>query len=102
MIAAVPPGFSTSGRTRSNCCKLPTSRFKGVSWGKGKWKAGIQKDKQNYKLGTFEDEIDAAMAYDEKAIELYGEMARLNFPDGVDAWLEQDAAENDPETRAAA
>jgi hypothetical protein len=71
----------------------PTSRFKGVCWSKGRWKAGIQKDKQAYKLGYFEDEIAAAQAYDEKAIELYGEFARINFPDGVDARLEREAAE---------
>jgi hypothetical protein len=68
----------------------PTSRFKGVCWLKGRWKAGIQKDKQAYPLGYFDDEIAAAQAYDEKAIELYGDVARINFPNGVDAWLEEE------------
>ncbi len=31
-------------------------------------------------LGRFAREEDAAMAYDEKARELYGEFARTNFP----------------------
>jgi len=33
-----------------------------------------------YKLGFFADEIIAAKAYDEKASQLHGEFACLNFP----------------------
>ncbi len=32
-------------------------------------------------LGDFGDEIQAAMAYDDKANELFGEFAYLNFPE---------------------
>jgi len=54
-----------------------TSGFKGVSWSKekNKWRAyskGIH-------LGYFIDKNDAAMAYDKKAKELFGEFAKLNF-----------------------
>jgi hypothetical protein len=35
----------------------------------------------------------AALAYDAAARERFGEHARLNFPEGVDAWLEREAAE---------
>jgi hypothetical protein len=38
-------------------------------------------------LGQFTDELAAAVAYDEAAQQWYGEHARLNFPEGVDAWL---------------
>lgn len=71
-----------------------TSRFKGVCWHekRGKWVAGIQKEGVGYKLGAFDDEMAAAEAYDEAARELYGEYARVNFPDGVDAWLARDLA----------
>jgi hypothetical protein len=31
--------------------------------------------------GSFEDEMEAAMAYDRRAEELFGEFAYLNFPD---------------------
>ena len=32
-------------------------------------------------MGTFDDEIEAARAYDRKAIEVFGEYAWLNFPE---------------------
>ena len=31
-------------------------------------------------IGYFDDEVDAAKAYDRKAVELHGEFATLNFP----------------------
>jgi AP2 domain len=70
----------------------PTSRFKGVYWEKAKekWRARISADAKVYWLGRFRDEIAAAEAYDEAARELFGEHAWLNFPDGVDAWLESE------------
>ena len=70
-----------------------TSRFKGVffeSWTK-KWRANIEVDGKKRSLGRFGDEIAAAQAYDEAARELFGEYAWLNFPHGVDAWLEAES-----------
>jgi len=32
-------------------------------------------------IGQFDDEVEAAKAYDRKAAELFGEFAYLNFPD---------------------
>jgi predicted site-specific integrase-resolvase len=74
--------------------QAPTSRFKGVCWkaGEGKWQANIMKDGVAHRLGRFDDEIAAAQAYDEAARELYGPLAYQNFPDGVDARLEREAA----------
>jgi len=59
-----------------------TSKYVGVCMpkSKNKWKAVIAYRKTSYNLGYFSTEEDAARAYDEKAIELYGENARLNFP----------------------
>jgi hypothetical protein len=71
-----------------------TSRFKGVFWEtqtKG-WRAVIRVDGKNRSLGRFRDEIAAGVAYDEAARQWFGEHARLNFPDGVDAWLEREYA----------
>ncbi len=44
------------------------------------YKAKIQKDGVTYQLGKFYTKELAAMAYDRKAIELFGEYARTNFP----------------------
>ncbi len=58
-----------------------SSRFKGVSWYKrrGKWVAYVNCTGEHYHLGYFDDEVEAARAYDEKAKELFGEFARLNL-----------------------
>jgi hypothetical protein len=73
-----------------------TSRFKGVSWDerRERWLANITLDGKMRRLGSFRDEIAAAQAYDEAARELFGEHARLNFPDGVDAFLAADAGDD--------
>ena len=59
-----------------------SSKYKGVNWAKikKKWRAEVQFDNKMYYLGYFTDEIDAAKAYDEKASQLHGEFACLNFP----------------------
>jgi hypothetical protein len=63
-----------------------SSRYKGVSWFKqtSKWQAYIQNNGKKIHLGTFtgtpEGELEAARAYDAKAIELFGEFSHLNFP----------------------
>jgi hypothetical protein len=47
-------------------------------------------DGKTKRLGRFGDQMAAAVAYDEAATQYFGEHARLNFPDGVDAWLEKE------------
>lgn len=58
------------------------SGFKGVSWRKkeGFWSAEIHVRGKKHWLGFFRNKKKAALAYDEKAKELLGEFARLNFP----------------------
>jgi hypothetical protein len=62
---------------------LSTSLYKGVYFYKAghTWRAEIQCDHERHFLGDFEIEEDAAHAYDKKAKELFGEFARLNFPE---------------------
>ncbi len=75
----------TQSENRRNARKFcGASRFKGVSWSRwaGKWQAGICHNGKSIHLGYFDDEIDAALAYDRKARELFGAFAYLNFPDG--------------------
>jgi hypothetical protein len=81
-----------------------TSQYKGVSWDEraGKWHARIKREGYVRRLGYFHDELAAAQAYDEAARELFGEHARLNFPDGIDAYLERESQEAHVQPRAAA
>ena len=57
-----------------------SSKYKGVSWHKqGKfWVAGIKSNGKRQHLGSFHNELEAAKAYDEKALELFGEFALTN------------------------
>lgn len=58
-----------------------SSRFKGVCYYKstGKWRPRIHTNGKHISLGLFTTEIEAAQAYDEAALEYFGEYARLNF-----------------------
>ncbi len=58
-----------------------TSKYKGVikDTSSGKWRAGISYNGKHIHLGMFDDEIEAAKAYDEAAKKYYGEYAVLNF-----------------------
>jgi hypothetical protein len=64
-----------------------TSVYKGVSWLKwksgsgGKWQASIRINGRLTYLGLFSDEVEAAQAYDAAAALMFGEFARLNFPE---------------------
>lgn len=75
--------------TRSqNCQNVPkrkntSSQFIGVSFSKEekKWRAYITYKGKRIYLGYFDNEIDAAKAYDLAARKYYGEFARVNFPE---------------------
>ncbi|WP_050613286.1 AP2 domain-containing protein [Bacillus testis] len=55
-----------------------SSRFRGVTFYRGKWRARCSYDNQRILIGDFADEIDAAEAYNEKAKEVFGDKAILN------------------------
>ena len=57
-----------------------SSLFKGVSWKKdGKWwEARIMHNRKTIRLGVYKSELAAALAYNHKAVELFGEYACLN------------------------
>lgn len=61
-----------------------SSIYKGVSWskGKGKWVAYLHHQGRTRYLGYFLNERDAAIAYDREAIQVWGDFARLNIPEG--------------------
>jgi hypothetical protein len=58
------------------------SGYKGVSWyaPTQKWLVKIYFGNEQFHLGLFTDPIEGARCYDRKAIELFGEYARTNFP----------------------
>lgn len=59
--------------------KPGSSRFKGVIWEKGAWRARITVKGRLRHLGRFVSETEAAFAYDSEAKKHFGEFARLNF-----------------------
>ncbi len=76
--AATRANNSSNSRKRPGCA----SQFKGVYWRKDRecWKAAIRKGTQFFFLGLYDDETEAAHAYDTAAIRHFGEFACLNFP----------------------
>lgn len=56
------------------------SPFKGVSWDKdrSKWAAKISYNGTTRNLGRFDEEVQAALAYDEVAKQVFGKFARCN------------------------
>lgn len=58
----------------------PIKGIKGVSFIKriNKWRAQIQANKKKIYIGVYNTHIDAAIAYNERAKELFGEYAYLN------------------------
>ncbi len=63
-------------KKKSGC----SSQFKRVYWHKGarKWVAKVEAAGRVQYLGLFVDEVDAAWAYNVKAVKLFGEFALLN------------------------
>jgi hypothetical protein len=55
-----------------------TSGFKGVSFFQGKWMSLIRFNNKKIFLGLFNDKIEAAIAYNNKAKELFGNFAYTN------------------------
>lgn len=73
---------------RQNTCgfqhkrKGASSRFRGVSWDsdRSKWFAKIEVGDRQIALGRFDQEVEAARAYDNAAKEHFGAFASPNFP----------------------
>lgn len=60
------------------------SRFKGVAKGRGEyWYASLRIDGKSVRLGRFQDEAIAALAYDAAAEQFFGEFAKTNADLGL-------------------
>lgn len=74
---------SQSSMNRDGWGKGGLTKYKGIHWNKQSscWTASITSDHRIYPLGRFPTAEGAAFAYDQKAKELHGRFAVLNFPD---------------------
>lgn len=70
----------TFGQNRMNRLKNKngSSQYKGVTYNNGYLIAQIKADGILHRLGSFDNEKDAAIAYNEAAIKYHGEFASLN------------------------
>ncbi|MBN2019437.1 MAG: hypothetical protein JW749_04360 [Sedimentisphaerales bacterium] len=71
-----------NGFNKRKTTALSSSRFKGVCWSKreGKWRAQGRRNGRQFLIGYFDNEEDAARAYDAWAKTAFGQYASLNFP----------------------
>jgi hypothetical protein len=71
---------ASQNASNSRAKKNGKSKYLGVCWHtqNNKWQAAIVKDRKSEYIGLFKNEIDAAKAYNAKALELHGEFANLN------------------------
>ncbi len=67
-------------KTRGKNKTKTSSIYKGVSWHKKrqKWRARIMVNRKEIFLGSFDNEIEAAEAYDIAALKYHGGIAKLN------------------------
>lgn len=83
---SIAHAFTVSGRVLSVQGQKKghnrSSIYVGVTRHRKKWIAQIGHNYKIWKVGVYDTEEAAARAYDAKARELYGDKARLNFPDG--------------------
>jgi len=82
-IENLRPATSKENNRNRRSVKSSSSKYKGVGWSKEKqkWKSYIKHNQVSKHLGYSTSEEEAARAYDKAARELFGDYARLNFPD---------------------
>lgn len=68
---------ANSRKSQKNNCK---SNYKGISFMPSlkKWRAVVRTKNEYHYLGLFNHEIEAAIAYNDKAKEIFGEFAKIN------------------------
>ena len=69
-----------------------TSGYKGVSRSGYKFVAQVKHEDKTYMLGLFDTAKEAAHAYDNAAVQKFGEFAALNFPRPGHRWIFEDTS----------
>lgn len=69
--------------SRKPIIKNTTSQYKGVYWSvhHKKWVSRVRLNYKYQNLGFYNNELDAAHAYDDGAKRVFGKYAKLNFPE---------------------
>ncbi|MHC4540287.1 MAG: AP2/ERF family transcription factor, partial [Planctomycetota bacterium] len=69
-------------RNRKKPHRNSRSRYKGLHWDRHwqKWRVRICVNRTKIQLGLFDDEVEAAKAYDRAALKYHGQFTSLNFP----------------------
>lgn len=72
-----------NGYNQRKLQRKTSSKYKGVHkpLKSNKWVASIKFNYKNIYIGQYDNELNAAKAYDKKAKELFGEFACINFED---------------------
>lgn len=65
--------------TNFNWKKKTSSIYRGVSLHSKKWRSQIKKKGKIHSIGSFETEQEAALAYNQRALELFGDKAVFNM-----------------------
>jgi hypothetical protein len=72
----------TQNNANGRMARRRSSQFRGVHHlASGKWSARLMVRKKNVFLGNHDSEESAAIAYDQAAVEHFGQFATLNFPE---------------------
>lgn len=74
-------GQNLQNKRKTGRGRAPLSPYKGVTYfsAQNKWAARITSDRKRVFLGYFDNDEDAAKAYDLAAKDMFGEFARTNF-----------------------
>jgi len=78
-----PATCAQNQRNRKKCHFNSRSRYKGLHWDRhfNKWRVRICLNRTKIQIGLFDNETEAAKAYDRAAKKYHGQFASLNFPE---------------------